>query len=566
MSQPPDTSDCRGFNLVDEPWILVLAKDGLPDELSLLDVFRRADMTRQLGGDISTQSFALLRLLLAILHRALADTAPRSETAVPVKVAQVRDHWDDQTVPAVESYLDRHRDRFDLFHPEHPFLQVAGMHAADGGVSSLSKLIVDVPAGMPYLTMRSGSALDRIAAGEAARWLVHAHAFDTSGIKTGVIGHPRAKNGKAYPERVGWCGQLGGVHLRGDSLRDTLWLNLWAALPNSNDDDPAWERAPGDVGVGPDLLHRPAGPVDLYTWQSRRIRLVGNRSGVTGVVLTYGDQVIPQERQALLQLEPMTGWRHSAPQTKAYSADIFMPRLHRPGVQMWRGLAGLLPQTDRSTPDTRPPRVVEHAVALVDEGVLHEDQAIRLRAVGVVYGAQNSVVDDIVDDDLDLPAALLPAAGGELRRSAVDAVEAADRAVFALASLAANLALAAGADREALDGPRDRIREAAYATLDPHYRRWLVEVLPAEDGDTLSAEREWQLLVRSQVSTLAEDLVRQSAPAAWVGRSDGRRHVDVGLAEAWFRSALAKALPRAKPQSPEEHDQTISSTTGQEAL
>lgn len=59
------------FNLLDEPWIRVTRLDGAPDELSLLSLFREAADIAGIHGEIASQDTAVLRLLLAICHRAM---------------------------------------------------------------------------------------------------------------------------------------------------------------------------------------------------------------------------------------------------------------------------------------------------------------------------------------------------------------------------------------------------------------------------------------------------------------------------------------------------------------
>lgn len=55
------------FNLVTEPWIQVLDKNGNPKEVSLLDVFEDAASYQRLAGDMASQDLVILRLLVAIL-------------------------------------------------------------------------------------------------------------------------------------------------------------------------------------------------------------------------------------------------------------------------------------------------------------------------------------------------------------------------------------------------------------------------------------------------------------------------------------------------------------------
>ena len=90
---------------------------------------------------------------------------------------------------------------------------------------------------------------ERLSFAEAARWVVHAHAYDTSGIKTGAVGDPRVKGGKVYPLGVAWAGTLGGVFVEGENLRETLLLNLVAFDTDNlridpDEDRPAWRRPP----------------------------------------------------------------------------------------------------------------------------------------------------------------------------------------------------------------------------------------------------------------------------------------------------------------------------------
>jgi CRISPR system Cascade subunit CasA len=555
----PETAP--GFDLVVEPWIPVLDQTGQVRERSIVEVLAEAPTIVELRGEVPTQEFTLLRLLLAILHRALHDR----ETGIsgPCSVgewAELRDDWP-SVVAVVSEYLQEHRERFDLFHPRTPFFQVADLHTAKDEAAGLHKLIIDVPSGAPFLTTRLGRGLERISAAEAARWLVHVHAFDPSGIRSGAVGDTRVKGGKGYPIGPGWAGQLGGVHLLGSSLLDTLLLNLVVpdevmveARPH---DLPPWERPPHgpQAEERPPHVNVPTGPVDLYTWQARRVRLIGDRSGVTGLVLANGDRMEPQNRQAV---EPMTVWRYSEPQTKKFHQDTYMPRLHDPHRVLWRGLASLLPMAagppgDRSGPPRwLAPTVVRWAGAQRVASILRRDGIgpVRLRAVGLVYGSNNSVVDEMVDDRLVLPLALLEDHDGRLTDLATHEVQVTETAVNALRDLAARLALAAGGDPKSLDGPRDRAAELAYAELDLPFRNWLASLTAEESSE--DAARRWRRVARPIVRDAATTLVDGCGPAAWAGRIiaiQGKKKVlmDAGLAARWFETALSKTLPYDSP-------------------
>ncbi|WP_454300230.1 type I-E CRISPR-associated protein Cse1/CasA [Salana multivorans] len=542
-----------------ESWVRVLDVEGMTRDLSLLEVVERAPDVVRLAGELPTQDAAMLRLLLAIVQRAIdpLSAAPGSIDEVPGAVTRLRGMWNEVVVPAVRAYLGKHRDRFDLFHPATPFFQVAGMRTAKGEVSELSKLIADMPAGRPYLTMRSARAAERIEPGEAARWLVTLQAYDPSGIKTGVVGHPRAKGGRVYPEGVGWTGQLGLVHLAGDTLAETLLLNLWAVLLDDDArgaDLPPWERPPQKLEPSPNLLARPAGPVDAYTWQPRRVLLRGSAAGVTGVLVTYGDKFVVQERQDMTHREPMTLWRFSKPQTAKYHRDIQMTRKHQPGLALWRGIESVLPGLPGPTTTSRrgdappPParsQIVEHAGRLALAGALR-DGLVHYRAVGLEYGSNDSVVDDVVEDSLDLPAIILLPDQAELRQVAIDAVESAKKGVGALAELARGLARASGAGREETSGPGERAYEIGYSALDQPYREWLRRDLATAE-DPLVAEANWHRQVRQVLVDLGEELVVGVPEKAWRGTGPSGPREDVGAVYHRFQRMLRAAVPRAYP-------------------
>ncbi|MFD9262446.1 type I-E CRISPR-associated protein Cse1/CasA, partial [Streptomyces sp. NPDC059538] len=379
-----------GFDLVSRPWLPVQLSDGTTTDLSLKEVFARAREVRRLVGDVPSQEFALLRLLLAILHD--AEEGPEDLDAWQEL------HQSQAPFAGIPAYLDRHRDRFDLLHPTRPFFQVAGLRTQKDEVTSLNRIVADVPNGEAFFTMRQ-PGVERLSFAEAARWVVHAHAFDTSGIKSGAVGDPRVKGGKGYPQGVGWAGNLGGVFVEGDNLQQTLLLNLVAADANAltvdRNDRPAWRREQCEPYVQQGLESRPTGPRDLYTWQSRRIRLHHDGHHVHGVVLSYGDPLSASDKH---KYEPMSGWRRSKPQEKKLGrTPVYLPREHDPTRAAWRGLASLLMSEAQEGPGQRTEPadylragVLKWVAELTYERLLPQDTLIRPRLIGAAYGTQQS--------------------------------------------------------------------------------------------------------------------------------------------------------------------------------
>ncbi|WP_275127943.1 type I-E CRISPR-associated protein Cse1/CasA [Streptomyces monomycini] len=545
------------FDLVTCPWLPVQRLDGSTEDLSLHDLFAQSRELRRLVGDVPTQELALLRLLLAVVHDALDG---------PADLEDWEELWlADEPFAPVLDYLAHHESRFDLLHPERPFFQVSGLRTEKDEIASLNRLVADVPNGDPFFAMRR-PCVDRLSYAEATRWLVHAHAYDTSGIKSAMAGDDRAKAGKVYPLGVGSVGTLGGIFAEGANLHETLLLNLIALdegivevtdhVSTGGEDLPAWRReqpfGPGPRGAASDIS-RPGGLRDLYTWQSRRIRLHAEDGAIAGVVLGYGD---PLTVSAPWKLEPMSVWRRSPAQEKKQGRPlVYMPQQHDPSRAAWRGLDSLLrarrASTDdsgRGTSETLPSGVVRWSSMLTTEGILDPQTLIRLRLIGAVYGTQQSVVDEIVDDSVVLPAVLLHQEYGAFRTAAVDAVADADEAVRALGHLAGNLARAAGTDAAPAT---QTARDLGFGTLDGPYRQWLATLATYSDPD--AARKQWQATVRRRILRLGRDLLNSAGPAASEGRVTelpgyGPTWVNDARAETWFRRRLNKVLPKAVDQ------------------
>ena len=137
------------FNLLDEPWISVVYDEkGTTKEVSLQELFINAHQYKDLAGDTKTQDFAVLRVLLAVLHTVFsrfdADGNVYEYLAVderfkqiePVEESNIADYQDDlydtwialwesgKFPDIVNHYLEKWRDRFYLFDEEYPFFQV----------------------------------------------------------------------------------------------------------------------------------------------------------------------------------------------------------------------------------------------------------------------------------------------------------------------------------------------------------------------------------------------------------------------------------------------------------
>ncbi len=558
------------FNLVDEPWIPVEKTDGSPGVASLGDVFAESQSIRRIGGEVPTQVFAIMGLLGAILRRALTDVGGSSHQRSGYgrrEKAWGLDDWKDNYADPVASlgvisdYLAAFRDRFDVRHPVRPFYQVADLHTSKDEHSGLDVILADVPNGIPFFTSRIREGNAKISWAEAARWLVHVQAFDPSGIRSGAVGDPRVKGGKGYPIGPGWAAQIGGYLVERDALWDTLMVSL---VPEgvgglsfeSSKDLASWERTQLSEKEEVPGGREPRGPVDLATWQSRRVRLVGDDEGVTGVILCQGDPLKPQNR---LNLEPRSAWRYSDPQTKKLkSGPVFMPRELDPARSVWQGLEALLPgaspREDRvkgsNVSKFHPPALSAWLEDLIEADVLAARE-IRYRAIGVKLGSNMSVIDELIDDSMLLPTFLFASGMDSARAAVVAAARVAEDLSRVFGHYAGNLAQAAGADNS--EGEDARAKEQMLAAVGPEFVEWVRTVrLDSLDEDT----RQWRYRLHEISRSEARFLTELVPPAAFEGRQTSRGEMSVGRAEVFFRAALRKLgiVSRAEGQKEPESE------------
>lgn len=547
------------FNLVDQPWIRVRDVEGEFREVSLAEALAEAHTIERIAGELPTQDFAVLRILLAVVYRAVVPERPLDP------LATWEDLWNRDTLPAdlIDAYLAEWSSRLDLLDDERPFMQVPDLRNSKGDWRSLELLVPDCPG--PGALFRRRDPSIPLELGEAARWLVHCHAYDTSGIKSGAVGDGRIKGGKGYPTPVGWAGWMGGQHVEGATLRETLLLNLVVDRDYHEKDLPLWEeeyhlteeeRPPQERG--------PFGQLGLLTWPERRIRLRVEQSKVTQVLICNGDP-IPYTQQRTN--ETMTPWRFSEPQTAKAKSIIYMPRTLNRGRALWRGLETLLPDPARAKVKSKygdpvaalPSAVVGWVGTLVNEKVLPPGFQVRLAAAGVEYGAQMAVIDTVLSDRLTFAGVLADSSASAHRAVATTAVGETDAGIRALGSLADNLVVAAGGDPGAA---RDGAIASAYEELDRAFRDWLRDLGPESPPDVRL--QSWRDECRRALASKGEELVRSAPPAAWSGRVHSGHVVSVGQADLWFRKALAKALPSPRledaPRSGGKNDTTTERT------
>lgn len=317
------------FNLLDEPWIRVMTEDCTVVERSLMQVLLNSHRYQRLAGELPTQDVALLRLLLAILQTVFYRVDPEGEDdPIEDRAAAIRRWqalWNAGRFPVqpIRTYLETWKDRFWLFHPEHPFYQVPA--AAVGTKFKASKLNGELSESahkMRLFPLRDGEEKETLSYAEAARWLVTLIGFDDS-----------ASTKKETGTGTGWLGDRVNVYAIGENLFETLMLNLvflkdgryvWA------ENMPAWEQ-PTMTTAKKREIPLPDNQAELLTLQSRRLILSREEDRVTGFSSTGGD-FFGKEGRVNAFSEQMTLWR--AGKTPKNAVPQFVPASVDPLRQM----------------------------------------------------------------------------------------------------------------------------------------------------------------------------------------------------------------------------------------
>lgn len=504
------------FNLLDEPWIRVMTEDCTVVERSLMQVLLNSHQYQRLADELPTQDVALLRLLLAILQTVFYRVDPEGEDdPIEDRAAAIRRWqalWNAGRFPVqpIRTYLETWKDRFWLFHPEHPFYQVPA--AAVGTKFKASKLNGELSESahkMRLFPLRDGEEKETLSYAEAARWLVTLIGFDDS-----------ASTKKETGTGTGWLGDRVNVYAIGENLFETLMLNLvflkdgryvWA------ENIPAWEQ-PTMTTAKKREIPLPDNQAELLTLQSRRLILSREENRVTGFSSTGGD-FFGKEGRVNAFSEQMTLWR--AGKTPKNAVPQFVPASVDPWRQMWRDFEVILGRRE----DTHIPGVVAWLTELRRKNVIPR-KYVHIASVGVTYDSKKGSIADIISDHLDFQMSLLDAAGELWIVLVGGEIHLIDKVARTLGALAEGLYLAQGgqldgAGKKARQSQRDEGMRLLYAAVDLPFREWLAHIgaQHGDDENTRAQEQQcWRSIVFRIADNLGREMVRDAGTAAFTGR------------------------------------------------
>lgn len=257
MTQQP------AFNLLDEPWIPVRTHAGEVIEVSLSDAVLGARNYAALAETSPPNLIAQYRLLLAVLHRSLTTRIGKWNDAD-------RARWFREGLPEgpVREYLAQWRDRFWLFHPSDPFMQVAALaKAAETREKFKARTQVVLEGANGHTPVIFDHSLDDEPTpstfASACRNLLGFLQFTPGGLVKVL----------RDSDKAGALSNTAAVMPTGENLSQTLLLSLHPFDGRRPDDLPAWERTAPTISMlraGPTLA---SGPNDRYTRLSRAVLL-----------------------------------------------------------------------------------------------------------------------------------------------------------------------------------------------------------------------------------------------------------------------------------------------------
>ena len=372
------------YNLLDEKWIQVASKDTV-EKVSIKELFANAAKYKELAGDMKTQDFAVMRVMLAILHTVFSRFDSKGDPYEFFEVDEKSflqigeleendledyedalyqtwiDIWNAKEFPkVVYEYLEKWRERFFLYDDKYPFFQVTKevieKDAAGGGEfygKNINRLVSESNNKQAYFSPKDESYKEYIVDDELARWLI---------TLQGYIGtSDKKKVGSAKTYSKGWLYDLGGVYLQGNNLFETLMLNFVIAHNENNNllksQKPCWEAETIEKNIELYFHNGIDNIASLYTAWCREIFIDPNRTKEDKFVCFIAK--LPEIEHSDAFLEPMTVWKYN--DTGEYK-DKYRPRKHDANKSMWRNF-GLLTGVGEGT---RKPGVIEWLNKLCD--------------------------------------------------------------------------------------------------------------------------------------------------------------------------------------------------------
>lgn len=363
-------NDENAYNLIDEPWIPVLMRDGKNGSVSLGEVFADADGTI---ADLALNPYervAVFRLLLCIAQAALGPERLKDEREWKAVKNDIG--------PAGTLYLKKWNDRFFLYGP-HAFMQPDDVETVQGTAkqqfnSTVSKLCFACATG-ENSTLFDHEAFNRnrgLSDSERAVSFLVFQSFSAGGRFSqcrwnGTLTPSNNNEGKPNSVWSAPCRENDMLFsiLIGDNLLESIWMNLLTADMLASGQIkfgvPIWEQG---------NLTREA--VDFATWTylghlvplSRIAKLFPGDNGIVlGEGLVY--PTLNPNKDKKMQGKRSYGWREPMATVKPNGDDLPDYVSSDPTRLPWRDLASILAVDGNN--GSKSALALQHCGSLADE-------------------------------------------------------------------------------------------------------------------------------------------------------------------------------------------------------
>ncbi|MBP3748715.1 MAG: type I-E CRISPR-associated protein Cse1/CasA [Ruminobacter sp.] len=569
------------FNLLDEPWISVLAESGEKKEVSMLDIFKNAGDFLQIAGEMETQNFAVMRFLLSVVQTVFSRFDYNGEELPGVVLddngqtenvdeddrdeycSSTAECWEnlysgDKFPVVVCNYLEKWRDRFYLFDEVHPFFQVTK--------NEMNKIMSEIPgkdspspiygkninrtisesenktalfSPIANIAIGKRSVKDVMSPAELARWLIMFQGY--SGLADKV-----ALTDKTQRSSKGWLFDLGGIFLQGRNVYETLVMNYMPESPTDNQafigrcQNPCWELT--GIEVVENLCHKNFidNLAELYTNWSRAIYIDPDTDMSAPVEI----QVVklPEIEHTENSIEPMTMWKWN---DKDPNKNHFTPKKHNPEQSLWRNFGCIVLKStngDKKQPQRQPGILAQRMriansqrnsglTDLVGVGMKDDGNATSWLPV-------NEVADSFRINNLLIE-------NGNSDNSNDDWIIRINNAVETTKEIVSEKfrSFLRGIS-EIRNTPADSFTSAEtekmYSIIDSAFKKWLVSINPADSKE--EKIKEWYAKLRTMVLRRGEELFDNSTARDLTGIEKDGKLVNIATRYWQFVGSINKKL------------------------
>lgn len=538
--------DKKSFNLVTEPWIQVLDKDGNPKEVSLLDVFEDAASYQRLAGDMASQDLVILRLLVAILTIVYSRVDANGEVyewltldeKMHIKEEEEEDYEYDDLVntwqllykngkfsKSVAQYLKENSSKFDFLGND-PFYQV-NKEVYDEEVPANKKVNIKSPKGTvdikqinrtisesnnspAIFSPRTRQTKNEVNLAQLVRWIITYQSF------TSVTDKTKVNSKKKFSVSAGWLYGLNPVFAQGENLFQTLMLNL--VFPEEyKEEKPFWEFENAVEYIEflkDEPFARDLSISTLYTLWSRMLHIEWIDD--EPIIFTTG---LPKLDSTEAFVEPMTTWRRNTKTGEVYPATKHLTDLTK---AMWRNFGQYVRTTDsEELEDMHEPEIIKWLRNVQDNEYLPTDTSLTLRTTTLISDgnatSQSPVVE--VNDQFRIKAEVLFDKNDkdywpEDIENMIDLTQQVGKDFWIFTNNISKL--------RGLDGTdfADNSTAKFYESLNLPFLTWLASL--RNDQERADKTAEWKRILKRIAITKAEELLKHASPRDIIGQESSK--------------------------------------------